>query len=307
MKKLFATAFAVLLVFVLSGLFAGGAGESALENENGVTLPGDIEQKKLDEEEMEDQSVRVILNGREVEFEIPPLYCEEQVKVPARPLLEKIGAQVRWEGETRSVVVELEETVVYFRMRDELIIEIDDEVLETEYPPSIVNGVTMLPLELITELYDFELSWEEAGKVARLESAGFIPSIRLDEIEDETEREQLKKWAEGKRLEMGAQARIVEDRLYLLVTFGEKPTGGYRVDIRKMEQIPPDAFKVTVLFQEPSPEHITIPAISYPYDLVAIDLFEIEEPSFLILYIRGLDEFRREQIPVKLEPVKAVF
>lgn len=300
MRKLISFAFLALFLFLFCGPLAqAGGGDTPVGNST-EDAGGAIEQKELEEEKVEEQGIRIIVNGREVEFEPSPLVCEDRVKVSARTLLERMGAQVNWEEATRSVVVETEETIVYFRVDDGLTIEVNNEVIETDNLPTIINGVTMLPLELIPELFDYELYWEGEHTVY-LESSNYVPFKYLNEL-DEEEREPLKKWAEDRRREMGAQAKIREGRLYLLVTFGEQFTGGYGVEIRHMEEVP-EAFKATVVFEEPSPEHFTTPALSYPYDLVAVDLSEKEAPASIIFHVHGLEEKSRIHFPVKIEPL----
>jgi len=81
-------------------------------------------------------------------------------------------------------------------------------------------------------------------------------------------------WIErSKRMQLG-QAREIEDKLYLLATYGERPTGGYSVeiiDVTEDHDEVEDKLVVTVKFKEPEEGEPVTTAITYPYDLKKID------------------------------------
>ncbi len=67
-----------------------------------------------------------------------------------------------------------------------------------------------------------------------------------------------------------AQARPLEDSTYILITYGEKPTGGFAVDITDIE-INNDSLKVFVEFTNPGKDELVTEALTYPYDLILIE------------------------------------
>lgn len=67
-----------------------------------------------------------------------------------------------------------------------------------------------------------------------------------------------------------AQARLIEDNTYILVTYGEKPTGGFSVEITDVEKID-DGLKVFVNFTKPGEDELVTEALTYPYDLAVIE------------------------------------
>ncbi len=77
---------------------------------------------------------------------------------------------------------------------------------------------------------------------------------------------EIEEWIEYSRDIWLAQAREYEGALYLLVTFGEQPTGGYSVEITSLEE-EADQLTVTVKFTEPGEDDIVTQALTYPYDL----------------------------------------
>lgn len=101
------------------------------------------------------------------------------------------------------------------------------------------------------------------------------------------------RWVDYSRQLFLAQAREYEDLLYILVTYGEKPTGGYRVDISKIAE-EDGSLNVTVNFSDPGEENVT-QVFTYPYDLEIIESpglpveFQAEGDRSFVPMLKGLD------------------
>jgi hypothetical protein len=66
------------------------------------------------------------------------------------------------------------------------------------------------------------------------------------------------------------QSYSYEGMLYILVTYGEKPTGGYGVEIAEVTT-GADRVKVNARFIEPGKDEMVTEAFTYPYDLTVIE------------------------------------
>lgn len=91
--------------------------------------------------------------------------------------------------------------------------------------------------------------------------------------------EDIQAWIESSKQYLQGQTKSVNGKLYILVTYGEKPTGGYTVEITDTE-VKEDELLVTAEFTEPGPDEIVTQALTYPYDLVVID-----DPGLLVKFI----------------------
>ncbi len=104
----------------------------------------------------------------------------------------------------------------------------------------------------------------------------------------------IEEWVDYSREIMCAQAREYDDALYLLVTYGEQPTGGYGVEITDVQK-QPDWLEVTVHFTEPEEGEPVTQALTYPYDLKKVeptDLpveFVAEGDTSVVPTLSGLD------------------
>lgn len=81
---------------------------------------------------------------------------------------------------------------------------------------------------------------------------------------------EVEAWVEDSRNKFMAQTLEHEGLLYLLVTYGEKPTGGYTVEITDITE-QEGKIVVTANFTEPGEDEMVTQALTYPYDLAVID------------------------------------
>lgn len=63
---------------------------------------------------------------------------------------------------------------------------------------------------------------------------------------------------------------VSDDRTYLIITLGERPQGGYAVQVDKIEQRQ-DGLHVYVNEKPPEKGAIAIQVISYPYTIVSVE------------------------------------
>lgn len=81
---------------------------------------------------------------------------------------------------------------------------------------------------------------------------------------------EVEEWIEDSRQELAGQTYELEGVLYLLVTYGERPTGGYDVEITDIA-MQDDKVVVTAEFTEPAEDEMVTQALTYPYDLAMIE------------------------------------
>lgn len=81
---------------------------------------------------------------------------------------------------------------------------------------------------------------------------------------------EIQDWVEYSRQIFLGQKRVIGGKTYVLVTYGERPTGGYLVDITDLT-VEGDRIVATVDFKKPGAQDIVTEAITYPYDLKVTD------------------------------------
>lgn len=99
------------------------------------------------------------INGVDTEVETPYVAGEGTTLVPLRVITEAFGAQVDWEGETKTITLTYPNVNIVLQI-DNIIAKVNDHS-ETllEAPALSANGVTMVPLRFISETFGADVGY----------------------------------------------------------------------------------------------------------------------------------------------------
>jgi len=139
--------------------------------------------------------IRVILDGEQIEFDVPPQIIDNRTMVPMRAIFEALGATVFWHYDEEAIADEIEEIirenethgipnaeifdwVAYrpviqaFDRYSGVLLQIassamlvmgadilDDRWVELDVPPQIVDNRTLVPVRAISEGLNAEVEW----------------------------------------------------------------------------------------------------------------------------------------------------
>lgn len=96
------------------------------------------------------------------------IYIEDGVTmVPMRDIFEKLGAQVSWNGDSRTVTAVKDDKTICFAIgSNEISVSegLYEETVNSERDIAISNDRTMIPLRLIAQLFGYEVEWNEEGQ-----------------------------------------------------------------------------------------------------------------------------------------------
>ena len=111
----------------------------------------------------------VLIDGKQIEFDQPPVNIEGRVLVPVRGIFEAFGATVSWDPNKRQVKGSYDNNTI--------ILSIDDTkayINGTQYildvPAKIVGGRTMVPVRFISESLSANVSWSQKDQSVLIET-----------------------------------------------------------------------------------------------------------------------------------------
>ena len=111
----------------------------------------------------------VNINGEDVEVEKPYVVGEGVTLVPIRVISESFGAEVKWDGETKTVTVIDGDTTIVVTI-DSKIATVNGEEMELEEAPELTeNGFTMIPLRFISEKLGATVGYEAETQAISVE------------------------------------------------------------------------------------------------------------------------------------------
>jgi endonuclease YncB( thermonuclease family) len=127
-------------------------------------------------------SPSVYLDGKRLEFEVPPTIIEGSTLVPLRKIFEEQGAQVSWDSETRTVTAVKGIIKITYTIGSKTA-QKNNEILSLSVPGQIIDGSTLVPLRFVSEAMGGAVGWENYSRTITISSA-VKKAIKVDRVVD---------------------------------------------------------------------------------------------------------------------------
>lgn len=88
---------------------------------------------------------------------------------------------------------------------------------------------------------------------------------RVEVVPDE-----VRQWVEEQKAELGIFPETFGDETFILVSWGERTTGGYAVEVTDVALVGPRRLRLHVRLHEPGSGDAVTQAITYPYALISV-------------------------------------
>lgn len=105
------------------------------------------------------EAIELLLDGQEVELDVPPEVKNQRTMVPVRAVGEAIGADVEWVQEKQQVVMTRAGSAVTMTL-DSTIATVDGVAVEMDVAPYATNGRTLLPARYVAEFFGQKVEWD---------------------------------------------------------------------------------------------------------------------------------------------------
>lgn len=123
--------------------------------------------------------IRVVLNGQELTFDVPPFIDPEtdRTLVPMRAIFEALGAQVGWDGVLRAVTAVKGGTTIMLVIDSPQAV-VNGQSVALDQPPRIVEDRTVVPLRFVSEQLGLTVDWNgESRTISLAAKAAPMPPV----------------------------------------------------------------------------------------------------------------------------------
>lgn len=124
----------------------------------------------------------VLVDGRQLFFEVPPVIEQGRVMVPIRGIAEALGADVGWESSTKTLELSQGDTTIKLQIGNTQALK-NNQRLMLDTVPRIVQNRTLVPLRFISEAFGASVSWDGAAQEVS------ISRVSGEKPEDSLERQ----------------------------------------------------------------------------------------------------------------------
>jgi len=113
--------------------------------------------------------VRIIVNGRDLAFDVPPVIEDGRTLVPVRVIFEALGAIIEWDNETKTVTAVKGRTKVVMQVGDAYI-KINKKIVKLDAPPVIKDGRALVPARAVAEAFDAAVNWDGIYQIVTIDT-----------------------------------------------------------------------------------------------------------------------------------------
>ncbi|MCS6919655.1 MAG: copper amine oxidase N-terminal domain-containing protein, partial [Fimbriimonadales bacterium] len=104
----------------------------------------------------------VVLDGALLSFEVAPQVEDGVALAPLRPILEQLGASLRWDNQSKTAYAELNGKAITLRVRENQIL-VNGESVPADAPLRILRGRVLVPASALREMLDAETAFDGAN------------------------------------------------------------------------------------------------------------------------------------------------
>jgi hypothetical protein len=107
-------------------------------------------------------AIKVKLNGRYIDFDQPPVSVGGRTLVPARAIMEALGAEIAWDGATQTLTATRNGSILKLQIGNVVPTKDGKPLPALEVPAQIIGGRTLVPVRFVSENYNMKVEWDQA-------------------------------------------------------------------------------------------------------------------------------------------------
>lgn len=104
--------------------------------------------------------VHVVFDSKRLQLDPAPILVEGNTLVPLRAIAERLGAKVTWNQAEQAVTLTNKDSVIHLKIGERRA-SLNNQAIELEVAPQLIDWVTMVPVRFISESFAAEVDWDQ--------------------------------------------------------------------------------------------------------------------------------------------------
>lgn len=125
--------------------------------------------------------VALVLDGKKVETDVPPIIVEGRTLVPYRALIESMGGTVYWEEKASMATAILGNKKVQLTVNNKTAF-VNGVRQDLDVPPTIKDGGVLIPVRFVLENLDCKVNWDDKTRSVLIESPPKLQANKISNI-----------------------------------------------------------------------------------------------------------------------------
>lgn len=154
---------------------------------------------------------------------------------------------------------------------------LEEEEINLEVAPELIDGNIFVPIRFVAEAMGFDVEWDDSLRAVIIKGEGDtivvekpvgFEAVSQDAING---NEQLLNMYNNNCKTKGIYHLIDGDYIYVLVSAGEKPTGGYSIMVDSVTEVATGTAYIYATLNSPAKESIVTQALTYPSAMIRLE------------------------------------
>lgn len=111
--------------------------------------------------------ISVYVDGKKIEFDVPPQIIDGRTMVPMRAVFEKFGAYIEWNDEEKQILAEVPGVILFMKIGNTKIMRNFCEYT-IDVPAQIIDGRTLIPIRAVSEILGADVEWDDSTKTVNI-------------------------------------------------------------------------------------------------------------------------------------------
>jgi hypothetical protein len=225
--------------------------------------------------------IKVTVNNKTINYSVAPYIMKGEVMLPMAQTSEALGAKVEWDKKNKTAWVHFDMMHIEIIVgKSEFYIHRDadfsgiPQTVKLKAPIKSIKKRIFVPGKTFFESIGMTVSWDSKKSVFSITNDSTISDDILYTVISENDISKMKDvstWYKKKYTEAGIHNMKYDGVMYVLVSAGIKPTGGYTVGINRIFYETSDKAFVSAYFKKPSPDMMVTQVETYPHMLIKIE------------------------------------
>ncbi|MFD0590104.1 stalk domain-containing protein [Paenibacillus sp. GCM10027627] len=135
----------------------------------------------------------VVWNNEPLKLANEPIIQNGFTLVPFRELLEKLGAQIKWDAAKRKVTASKNGTTIELTI-DSKTVKINGKTQSLDAPARISNGRTYIPARLVLQTFGAKVGWNADSRLVIVTTDDKLPALTAGDIKQLRYKSHLNAW-----------------------------------------------------------------------------------------------------------------
>ena len=129
--------------------------------------------------------IAVFIDGKEIEFDQPPVILENRTLVPFRQIAEELGATVTYDDSTKTAMMTKDKTTITLTIASK-IAYVNSEAVTLDCPAQIINNRTLVPIRFVSENFGVEVRWNDEERSISINKAQGTSTQTSEPVQTQT-------------------------------------------------------------------------------------------------------------------------